>query len=101
MRFAFRNSKKYRDGDVLRCAKMKFQIVYDKPGRLRVRAGGFAFDKNKECAIFMVLRNFEGVTSVQVHAENGGILITYQNAIRKKRLEFLENCDTRKLKENL
>ena len=46
MRFAFRNSKKYRDGDVLRCAKMKFQIVYDKPGRLRVRAGGFAFDKN-------------------------------------------------------
>ena len=49
----------------------------------------------------MVLRNFEGVTSVQVHAENGGILITYQNDIRKKLLEFLENCDTRKLKENL
>ena len=30
---------------------MKFQIVYDKPGRIRFRCGAYAFDKELETAV--------------------------------------------------
>lgn len=76
---------------------MRFKIVYDKPGRLRVRAGGYAFERESECSIYTVLRKLPYVTMAEVHSENGGILVLYKEGSREQVLEVLAALDTRTL----
>ena len=54
---------------------MKFQIVYDKPGRIRFRCGAYAFDKELETAVQKQLLESAAVKKAEAHAENGGILV--------------------------
>ena len=57
---------------------MKFRIVYDTPGRIRFRCGGYAFEKELECSVYKTLTAEDFVSSVQVRSENGGILVCYK-----------------------
>ena len=54
---------------------MRYQIVYDKPGRIRFRCGAYAFDKELETAVQKQMLEHPAVKKVEAHAENGGILL--------------------------
>ena len=40
---------------------MKFKIVHDTPGRIRLRCGGYYFDKNQEKSLEKTIFNNIGV----------------------------------------
>lgn len=61
---------------------MKFQIVYDKPGRIRFRCGRYAFEKSLEGAIVKLISSNGFVTRSEAHSENGGILVYYKKGYR-------------------
>ena len=48
---------------------MKFQIVYDKPGRIRFRCGAYAFDKELETAVQKQLLESAAVKKAHSHTE--------------------------------
>ena len=62
---------------------MKYLIIYDKPGRLRVRMGKYAFTKEQGYGLEKLLQDVAGVCSVEATACNGGILISYQGVCRQ------------------
>lgn len=76
-----------------RSVTMKFKIVYDKPGRIRVRGGKYAFPKEKEYALRLEIDKWEHVTYAEVHYENGGILVCYENSFRDEILNALKHLD--------
>ena len=69
---------------------MKYQIIYDRPGRLRVRFGKYAFDRAQARGIRQVLLAQEGILSVETAPANGGVLIQYRGACRKAVLSALD-----------
>lgn len=68
---------------------MLFKIVYDKPGRIRFRCGGYAFDKSLEYAVYKYISNEEFVTKTQVRSENGGILVYYRDGFRQQVIDLV------------
>ncbi len=76
---------------------MKFKIVYDKPGRIRFRCGGYAFDKSLEYSVYKEITDVPFVTEAEVRSENGGILVYYKDGFRKNVIEMITELDTRKL----
>lgn len=79
---------------------MKFRIVYDTPGRIRFRCGGYAFEKELECSVYKALTAEDFVSSVQVRSENGGILVCYKKGCRDKVIKAVSALDPRKLVPN-
>ncbi len=69
---------------------MKYLIIYDKPGRLRVRMGKYAFTKEQGYGLEKLLQDVAGVCSVEATACNGGILISYQGVCRQDLLTLLD-----------
>ena len=70
---------------------MKYKIVYDAYGRLRLRCGNRAFYKECENSIVKILADIKGVLSVSVSAVNGGILVYYDGDVRNEILDTVEN----------
>lgn len=79
---------------------MKFRIVYDTPGRIRFRCGGYAFEKELECSVYKTLTAEDFVSSVQVRSGNGGILVCYKKGCRDKVIKAVSALDPRKLVPN-
>ena len=52
---------------------MKFKIVHDTPGRIRLRCGGYYFDKNQE-KVKKFLDNFTLVRGKLKEMEEKGII---------------------------
>ncbi|MBQ8176418.1 MAG: heavy metal translocating P-type ATPase [Oscillospiraceae bacterium] len=76
---------------------MRYQIVFDKPGRMRVRYGGYAFDKSLESRIQkLAVTNFF-ILSAEVHSANGGLLIIYKKGYRSQVISFIESLNFRSL----
>ena len=78
---------------------MKFKIVYDQPGRIRFRAGAYAFEKMHEPRIHMACVSEPYVQKAVVHSENGGILLEYENGYREQVIEFVRNLNIANLPE--
>lgn len=76
---------------------MKFNIVYDKPCRIRFRCGGYAFEKSQEYSIYKKLTDADFVKKAEIRSENGGILVYYKEGFRQKVIELVSGIDTRKL----
>lgn len=77
---------------------MRFRIVYDKPGRIRFRCGGYAFDKALERSVYeLVIANLF-VKRVEVHSENGGILVYYQKGHRADIIRLISGINPKALK---
>lgn len=74
---------------------MKFKIVYDKPGRIRFRSGGFAFGEEMECAVKNQLVSFPYITKAEVNSENGGILVYYDGEHRDDVINQISILDPR------
>lgn len=78
---------------------MKGKIVYDKPGRLRLRFGVHAFERSHEKGIKKLLESDEAVTSVTVRYENGGILVNYLPEARNRVIGLFKKIDLNNLPE--
>ncbi len=76
---------------------MKFKIVYDKAERIRFRCGGFAFDKSLESSVYSALKENDFVKNVEVHSENGGILVCYRKGFRKDVIRAVSELDAGEL----
>lgn len=77
--------------------KMKYNIVYDKPGRIRFRCGGYAFSRELEYSIYKLLKAEKYITKTEIRCENGGILIYYKQGYRENVLRLIKSIDTKKL----
>ena len=77
---------------------MKFQIVYDKPQRIRFRCGAYAFDKEYEGAIYNLVTASPYVNSAQVSSANGGILVNYTKGSRSKIIDLVRAINVKALK---
>ena len=84
---------------------MKFKIVYDRPGRLRLRAGAYAFDREYEARVHKACVGVPCVKSAVVHSANGGLLLEYESqngdygASRSQILEFAKSLNPKSLPE--
>ena len=54
---------------------MKYQIIYDQPGRLRLRSGMYAFTEQQGYGLAALLRQNPAVISAEVTWRNCGMLI--------------------------
>ena len=84
---------------------MKYKIVYDKPGRLRLRAGAYAFERDYEARIHKACLSEPCVKSVVVRSVNGGLLFEYSakagdyETSRKQILDFVRSLNPKELPE--
>lgn len=76
---------------------MKFRIVYDKPGRLRIRCGPDVFSREQGYGISALLLACPGVTEVSACPVNGSVLVHCTGAGRERALEVLKSLDRRAL----
>ena len=76
---------------------MKFKIVHDTPGRIRLRCGGYYFDKNQEKSLEKTILSEHYVESVKAKSVNGGILITYQSDYRQELLNYIKGIKRNQL----
>ena len=79
---------------------MKFKIVYDKPRRIRLRCGAYAFEKEYEESLYNEIVKNEFVSDAEIHYENGGILITYKKGHRTDVLTSVLNINKASLKKS-
>ncbi len=78
---------------------MKYKIVYDSPGRLRLRCGGGVFSKNQESSLAGRLCDVGGVCSAEVSSVNGGILVYYSGNIKATLLKIITDINVHDLAE--
>lgn len=76
---------------------MRYNIIFDKPGRIRVRFGGYAFDKTLESCIEKLAIANKFVRSAVAHSANGGLLICYKKDCRSEVISFIESLNFRSL----
>lgn len=65
------------------------QIIYDKPGRLRVRLNNCNLSGKQAAGIAALLMNTKGVISADVTYINGGILVYYKKGFRENILSVI------------
>lgn len=58
---------------------MRYKIVYDTPGRIRVRCGQYAFFREQGYGIASLLLSQKGVLEAVANPANGSILVVYQS----------------------
>ncbi len=56
---------------------MKYKVVYDKKGRLRVRFGTYAFNKYESLGLKEYFMNLDYVKYAEFHPSNGSMLFQY------------------------
>ena len=79
---------------------MKYKIVYNSPGRLRLRCGGGVFSRECESSVMSYLTDISGVCSAEASSVNGGILVHYSGDIADKILETVSEIDAGKMKKS-
>lgn len=72
---------------------LKHQIIYDKPGRLRIRLKGCNLSREQASGISSLLMNTKGVLSADVTYINGGILVYYKNGFRESILNTISTLN--------
>lgn len=76
---------------------MRYRIISDNPGRMRVRFGGYAFDKTLESSIYKLAIANLFVLSAEAHSANGSLLICYKKGHRADVMKFIESLDFRSM----
>ncbi|WP_252225534.1 heavy metal translocating P-type ATPase [Clostridium sp. ZBS2] len=78
---------------------MKYKIVHDMPGRLRVRCGEFAFSLEQSCSIEYILEKSEYIEGTEACYVTGSILIFYDEDYKDEILELLSKIKISELPE--
>lgn len=68
---------------------MKYKIVHDMPGRIRIRCGGTAFSLEQSYSIEHVLRKSNYIKQVKASPTTGSILIFYDEKHREQILKLV------------
>ena len=68
---------------------MRYKIVYDRPGRMRVRCGAGVFTAEQGYGIADLLREGADAHKVEVCPINGSVLICYPESNRQTVLAIL------------
>lgn len=76
---------------------MKYKIVHDKPGRLRLRCGAGTFSEKESYGISALLESQHYVISADVSYINGSILVYYCEDGRSKVLSLIKQMNKEKL----
>ena len=61
---------------------MRYTIVSDLPGRLRLRCGSLVMDEAEARGVAQALMSVEGVRVAEVHPANGSVLVAFVPASR-------------------
>lgn len=72
---------------------MRYTIVSDIPGRLRLRCGTALIDEEEAYGIAHVLMDVPGVRAAEVHTANGSILVAGDPAMREQVLAAVDGLD--------
>lgn len=76
---------------------MRYNIISDYPGRIRVRFGSGAFDKSLESCVQKLVETNIFVLSAEAHYANGGLLIYYKKGFRSEIISLVKALDFRGL----
>ena len=76
---------------------MRYEIKYDKPGRLRVRFGRNAFSAEQGYGIEQLLMSDISIFSAETTPINGGLLICYEHSSREHVLTLIGKLDKQNL----
>ena len=78
-------------------SRMRYNIAYDKKGRLRVRFGVKKFTEEEGYGICNLLLKIDGVEEVFSTPVNGGVLITYHGDIKSELFSVLDSLQRKNL----
>ena len=76
---------------------MRYKIIYDKPGRLRVRTGRYTFSTEQGYGIEKLIMSSPVAISAEATPANGGILICYKPNCREQILSLIDHLDSQNL----
>ena len=68
---------------------MKFAVVHDLPGRIRLRCGQYAFTEDEGFSLQEVLEKETFVESIKVSHLTGSMLIFYKEGSRQNLLDVV------------
>ena len=72
---------------------MRFDIVSELPGRIRLRCGRNLFEEAEARGVAYELMSLDGVTTAEVHASCGSILMTFEPGARDAALAAVRSLD--------
>ena len=72
---------------------MRYTIVSDLPGRLRLRCGSLVMDEAEARGVAQALMSVEGVRVAEVHPANGSVLVAFVPASRDAVLLAVRSLD--------
>lgn len=78
---------------------MRYEIVYDRFNRLRVRCGDYYFTKAESYSISDEIKNLDGVDDCEVNFRSGSILVNFKEGYRDEVLSYIKKLDRRFLPE--
>ncbi len=72
---------------------MRYEIIHDVPGRLRLRCGKWLITEDEGRGIALALCAIPQVETATVRSANGSILVSYQGAGRAEALDLIDGLD--------
>lgn len=76
---------------------MKYKIVHDMPGRIRIRCGAYVFSLEQSYSIEHVLRKSKYIKEVKTSHTTGSILIYYDKEYKEKILNLVSKLEISEL----
>lgn len=72
---------------------MRYEIIHDRPGRIRFRCGKWLFAEDEANGVVAALKQVEGVTEVRYREANGGFLVLFTGGARSRLIATMDNLD--------
>ena len=72
---------------------MRYEIIHDRPGRIRFRCGKWLFAEDEANGVIAALKQVEGVTEVRYREANGGFLVSFTGGARSRLIATMDNLD--------
>ncbi|MDO4399770.1 MAG: heavy metal translocating P-type ATPase [Coriobacteriia bacterium] len=72
---------------------MYYEIVHDRPGRIRFRCGKWLFTENEANGVVAQLKAVEGVFEVRYREANGGFLVLFEGNVRNQVIAAMDALD--------
>ncbi len=78
---------------------MKFKIIHDTCGRIRLRCGGGYFNRDQEKPLAELLEERKYVYTAKASSVNGGILVKYDTNNKAELLDYIASLKVRDIAE--
>jgi len=72
---------------------MYYEIVHDRPGRIRFRCGKWLFSEDEANGVIARLKEVEGVAEVRYREANGGFLVLFSGKARPGIIAAMDSLD--------